>query len=102
MPTRRNASAIHWVSPGNEPCTLVPMSGGAGLLEIELDGDLVAVHSRNCLLRQGDDEDGYRELAEYEFAVSLQRCQIDCRSRIAKQRMKSNAAHISSSRPMAC
>jgi len=77
MSTRRNASAIHWVSPANEACSLSPMSGGAGLLEIELLGDLVAVHSRNCLLRHGDDDDGYRELAEYEFAVSLQRCQID-------------------------
>ena len=77
MSSRRNASAIHWVSPSSQPCSLRPMSGGAGLLEIELEGDLVAVHSRNCLLRQGDDEDGYRELAEFEFTVSLQRCQID-------------------------
>ena len=53
------------------------MSGGAGLLEIELEGDRVAVHSRNCLLRTLDESDGYSELAEFEFTLSLQRCQID-------------------------
>lgn len=78
MSTRRSASAIHWVSPGNQPRSLTPMSGGAGLLEIEIDGDQVAVHSRNCLLRiEAPSDEDYIELAEYEFTVSLQRCQID-------------------------
>ena len=75
MSSRRSASAIHWVTPANRSCSLSSLSGGAGLLEIELNGDLVAVHSRNCLL-QGDNDD-FRELAEYEFTLSLQRCQID-------------------------
>lgn len=74
-PARRSASAFKWASPTGQACTLIPMSGGRGLLEIEIFDDLVAVHCRHCLMNI-DDED-YKEIAEYELAVPLQRCQID-------------------------
>lgn len=73
-PSRRSASNIIWLSPSGETCSLVPMSGGRGLLEVEIHGDLVCVHSRNCMLKEGDE---YTELSEYEFALSLQRCQLN-------------------------
>lgn len=80
-PVRRSAATIIWTNPGGERCLLSPMSGGKGLLEIELLGDQVAVHSRNCGLLEGDE---FTELSEFEFTLSLQRCQINwsCHERI--------------------
>ena len=72
-PTRRSAAAVYWTNPAGKACALTPMSGGQGLLEIEIQDDLVNVHSRNCLLIVDDDAS---ELAEYEFTLSLQRCQL--------------------------
>ena len=77
MAIRRSAQAIYWNSPSGNACSLIPMSGGAGLLEVELHDDMVAVHSRNCMLKDGDGDDAYTELSEYEFVLALQRCQID-------------------------
>ena len=74
-PARRSASSFKWASPTGQACTLTPMSGGRGLLEIEIFNDLVAVHSRNCLMNI-DDED-YQEVAEFELAMSLHRCEIN-------------------------
>lgn len=73
-PVRRTASTILWQSPDGQCCSLVPMSGGRGLLEVELQDDIVAIHSRNCLLTRGDDA---VEAAEFECTLALQRCQID-------------------------
>ena len=74
-PVRRSASTLFWASPTGRACTLTPMSGGRGLLELEIIDDVVAVHSRNCLLNT-DDED-FQEIAELEMTISLQRCQIN-------------------------
>ena len=73
-PVRRAASTITWTAPSGQACTLTPMSGGRGLLEVEIFDDLVAIHSRNCLLKTGDED--FQEVAELEMTVSLQRCQI--------------------------
>lgn len=73
-PIRRTASTIAWQSPDGQSCSLVPMSGGKGLLEVELQDDIVAIHSRNCLLKRGDDA---VEAASFECTLALQRCQID-------------------------
>jgi len=54
------------------------MSGGQGMLEIEIiDGQIVVVHSRNCLLIQGNGDDAYTEVAEYEVTMSIDRCQVN-------------------------
>lgn len=77
-PVRRAATTLSWSAPCGRSCILSPLSGGQGLLEIEIHDDLVAVHSRNCLLHtvSESEEDDYTELAEYEITLSLQRCVI--------------------------
>lgn len=76
-PVRRAADSFHWTSPKLEACSLTPMSGGQGMLEIEINDGRVIVHSRNCLLIQGNGDDAYTEVAEYEVSMSLDRCQIN-------------------------
>lgn len=73
-PARRAASTVMWESPNGQSCSITPMSGGRGLLEVELHDDIVAIHSRNCLLVNGDDS---VEAAEFECTMALQRCQIN-------------------------
>ncbi len=76
-PVRRSADSFHWTSPKHEPCSLTPMSGGQGMLEIEIIDQTVIVHSRNCLLVQGTGDDAYTEVAEFEITMALDRCQIN-------------------------
>ena len=73
-PTRHTASALYWTSPLGKGCTLLPMDGGRGLLEIEIQDNVVIVHSRKCLHIINKEE---TPLAEYEFTIPLQRCQIE-------------------------
>lgn len=75
-PKRRSAMAFYWSSPLGESCALIPESSGGGLLEVEVLGDLVSIHSRNCLLKISNGKVVKSHLAEYEFSTSLQRCQI--------------------------
>lgn len=77
-PIRRRAINIKWAAPSGKACSLSPMSGGQGLLEIEvIEGIVVVIHSRNCLLVEGQgDEEDFTEVAEFEATVPLQRCQI--------------------------
>ena len=42
-PIRRSAASIVWSDPAGNACTLTPMSGGKGLLEIELSEDVVVI-----------------------------------------------------------
>ncbi len=73
-PIRRRADNIKWDSPSENPCSLTPMSGGLGLLEIEIiDASVLVIHSRNCLLVEGDE---FMEAAEFEATLPLSRCQI--------------------------
>lgn len=74
-PIRRRADNIQWLAPSGRSASLSPMSGDRGLLEIELLDGMVAVHSRNCLLVQGEDDD-FMEVAEFEATLPLVRCQI--------------------------
>lgn len=76
-PIRRSADTIKWTAPSGQSCSLTPMSGGQGLLEIELHDSTVIVHSRNCLLIEGEGDEAFREVAEFEATLSLQRCQIN-------------------------
>lgn len=76
-PVRRSAATLCWTTPSGQTCTLSPLSGGLGILEVEVRDDVVDVHSRNCVLHTNDEEDSYTELAEFEFSVSLHRCQIN-------------------------
>ena len=66
------------------------MSGGQGLLEIEMFGEMVAVHSRNCVLTEGDE---FTELAEFEFNISMSRCMItwSCIERTADTEIERSA-----------
>ena len=73
---RRPASSIHWAVPGGHACSLSPMSGGQGMLEIEIQEGMVVIHSRNCLLIERGPEESYTELGEFESTMSLDRCQI--------------------------
>ena len=75
-PVRRRADNIKWLGPNGKGSSLTPMSGGRGLLEIELmDANVVMIHSRNCLLVEGGD-DSFMEVAEFEATLPLDRCQI--------------------------
>ena len=75
-PIRRRATNIKWLAPTGTPSSLTPQSGGQGILEIEvLDANVVIIHSRNCLLVEGSDED-FVEVAEFEATIPLDRCQI--------------------------
>lgn len=78
-PIRRRADTIQWIAPSGKACLLTPMSGGQGLLEIELIDESVVIHSRNCLLKETDkdNEEDFIEVAEFEATVSLSRCQIN-------------------------
>lgn len=73
-PIRRRADNIKWTAPSGSTSSLTPMSGGQGLLEIELQDNVVIIHSRNCLLVESEDE--FIEAAEFEATLSLHRCLI--------------------------
>lgn len=75
-PIRRRADNIKWQAPNGTAASLTPMSGGRGLLEIELiEGNVVLIHSRNCLLVEGTNDE-FMEVAEFEATIPLNRCQI--------------------------
>lgn len=73
---RRPAVSFHWLSPSDEPCTLTPMSGGQGMLEVEIMGGMAIVHSRNCLYIKGAGDDAFHEIGEFEMTICLSRCEI--------------------------
>ena len=73
---RRPAVSFHWIAPDNTPCSLTPMSGGQGMLEIEITEGMAIVHSRNCLLLKGADGEDFTEVGEFEMTICLSRVQI--------------------------
>ena len=78
-PKRREALAVFWRSPQDQPCSLTPL-GDYGVIEVDIFDGQANIHGRECLhtVNAHDEEDVVEtRFSEVEITVPLVRCEIN-------------------------
>ncbi len=79
-PKRQPAMTVFWQSPAGQACSLAPLAGSHGILEVDVVESQVIIHGRNCVQRTWttDEEEAEEQaFSEIELSLPLTRCQIN-------------------------